>query len=107
MSDQELDRLFAAYRDSLPDPEPTAGFMPALWNAIEARRTFRARFGRLSRVFVTAAGAIWLAMATLLIINAAVPQSRSGPDIDLLADSHPADSIDVAPVASAPGSDRK
>ena len=105
MSDQQLDRLFAAYREALPDPEPSAAFMPGLWTAIEAQRTFRARFRKLSRVFVTAAGALWLAMATILIVDSAMTQNHKAPDIDLLADSHASDPIALA--VSTSGSDRK
>jgi hypothetical protein len=106
MNDQDLDRLFAEYRESLPDPEPTAAFMPSLWRAIEARQTFRMRFGRLSRVFVTAAGAIWLAMAVLLIGLSARMHPRAGQDYDLLADSHSTDSIDLVMSPGAPGSEK-
>jgi len=107
LSDQELDRLFAAYRDAVPDPEPSPAFLPKLWEAIEARRTFRLRFQRASRLLITASGAIWLAMAMVLIIESTVSNSRPGPAIDLLADSHPADSIDLALSPHASGPDRK
>jgi len=82
LSDQELDRLFAAYRDAVPDPEPSPAFLPKLWEAIEARRTFRLRFQRASRLLITASGAIWLAMAMVLIIESTVSNSRPGPAIE-------------------------
>jgi len=87
MNENELDRIFTDYRAALPDPEPSAQFMPRLWEAIEARRTFRLRFGRLSRVFVTAAGAAWLIMAGVLLVHSTSASSFSS--VDLVADSHP------------------
>lgn len=103
MNEHDLDRIFANYRSAIPDPEPAPDFMPQLWCAIEARRTFNRRFSRLSRAFVTAACAMVLLMATLLVFNSPGP-SRSASDNDILADSHAADpmSLDIAP-----GPDRK
>ena len=37
-NEQKLDELFAAYRDALPDREPSAGFTPELWRRIDQRR---------------------------------------------------------------------
>ena len=37
--DQRLDALFRAYREACPAPEPSANFMPNLWQRIEARQT--------------------------------------------------------------------
>ena len=34
-----LDALFAAYREACPDGKPAAHFMPQLWDQIEARRS--------------------------------------------------------------------
>lgn len=36
--DAHLDRVLAAYRDAVAIPEPSAEFMPNLWQRIEARR---------------------------------------------------------------------
>jgi hypothetical protein len=86
MNENELDRIFAGYREAMPDPEPSAQFMPRLWEAIETRRAFRTRFGRLSRMFVTAAGAVWLIMVSVLIAHS---RATSPSDLDLVADAHP------------------
>jgi hypothetical protein len=37
-SEERLDRLFAEYRESCPDIEAGANFMPLLWKRIEAAR---------------------------------------------------------------------
>jgi hypothetical protein len=34
-----VDKLFAEYRDAIPDQDVTASFMPGLWQKIEARRS--------------------------------------------------------------------
>ena len=36
--DVKLDRLFAAYRDALPEVEPSAHFVAGVWQQIEARQ---------------------------------------------------------------------
>jgi hypothetical protein len=61
----ELDELFAAYREACPAPEPSANFMPELWQKIEARRSVSYSFSRLTQVFLTAAVAICLLLAIL------------------------------------------
>ncbi len=35
----KLDALWVEYRNACPDPEAGAGFMPGLWQRIEARRS--------------------------------------------------------------------
>lgn len=37
--DSKLDALLAEYRDAIPDQDVSAGFMPGLWQKIEARRS--------------------------------------------------------------------
>ena len=37
-SEQKLDKLFYTFRSTNPDPVPSAGFTPGIWNKIEARR---------------------------------------------------------------------
>ncbi|MFB3825480.1 MAG: hypothetical protein ACE15B_01880 [Bryobacteraceae bacterium] len=66
--EEQLDALFRAYRGACPDVEPGPGFMPGIWERIEARQTFPMFFGRLARGFVTAAVALTIAMATYLYV---------------------------------------
>lgn len=54
----ELARLFAAYREACPDPEPSPDFMPRLWERIEAQRSWTREWRRLTEVLVTAAVAL-------------------------------------------------
>lgn len=58
----DLDSLFSAYRESMPDPEPSAGFTPGVWRKIEARRSPIRLLRRMTEAFVTVA-----ALATILI----------------------------------------
>jgi hypothetical protein len=91
---ERLDTLFRAYRDACGDPEPSANFMPQLWQRIESRQTFSFFFGRVARGFVTAAVAATLAMAFYL----AVPRSAgsySSTYIEVLAASHSGDNPDL------------
>ena len=64
--ERKLDRLLAEYRSSLPDPEPSANFMPELWQKIEASQTFVVSFRRWAQRFVTVAAAICLLMGLYL-----------------------------------------
>ena len=70
---QALNTLFRAYRDACVPPEPSANFMPQLWQRIEARQRFSFFFGRVARGFVTAAIAASLGMAIYL----ATPRNSS------------------------------
>jgi hypothetical protein len=53
--ENELDRVFAAYRAACPEPEPSANFMPELWARIESRRSFRFQLTRWGQLFATGA----------------------------------------------------
>jgi len=91
---ERLDTLFRAYREACVTPEPSANFMPQLWQRIESRQTFSFFFGRVARGFVTAAVAATLAMAVYL----SVPRSSgsySSSYVEVLAASHSADSPDL------------
>ena len=54
-SERELDRLFHAFREACPDPEPSVNFMPEMWSRIEAREASRSIFGKFAKTLVTAA----------------------------------------------------
>jgi hypothetical protein len=57
-NEPKLDEIFAAYRDALPDREPSPGFMPEMWRRIDSRRKPAFALGRFARGFVTAALAL-------------------------------------------------
>ena len=49
-NEPKLDELFAAYREALPDREPSAGFTPELWRRIDQRRRRVSRLDDLPKV---------------------------------------------------------
>ena len=61
-----LAELFQRYARACPDVEPSANFMPRLWQKIEARHSFGSIFERLARTGMAAAAAVCL---VLLVLN--------------------------------------
>lgn len=81
-ADERLQRLFAAYRDAVPDLEPGRDFMPQLWRRIEAGRTVSYSFKRMARGIISAAAAAVLLMGIML----ARPEPHPTPSyLELLA----------------------
>ncbi len=89
--DEQLDALFRAYRDACPDVDPGSGFMPGIWERIEARQTFPAFLGRLARGFVTAAAALTLVMVAYLYVPRQNAAFYSETYVEALSASHSAD----------------
>lgn len=80
--EEQLDALFAAYREACPDPEPSSDFMPLLWQRIDSNRSVRYSLKRLAQGFITAAAAAALIMGVSLV----VPDTRPTPTyLELLA----------------------
>jgi hypothetical protein len=91
----KLDALWAEYRDACPDPEPTAGFTPGLWQRIEARRVANLTiFRRLAQVCVGATLALTVVLGLVLI-----PRIEQAPTstsyADALAAEHPNTYVDI------------
>lgn len=61
-----LNELFLAYREAMPDPEAGANFMPQMWAKIEARENSSNWFGKLAKTLVTAALAASAVLALLI-----------------------------------------
>ncbi len=98
----KLSDLFAAYRESLPDPEVSPDFMPRLWEKIEARQSFAYDFKKLAQRVFTMAAVACLVMGTFL----AVPRRPVSPYythsyLELLAASHGQESIGDAEIVQA------
>jgi hypothetical protein len=68
--DSELKELFQDYRSACPDVEPSANFMPALWQKIESRHSFWFVFQRFGRSFMTASAALCLLLLVLNFVSA-------------------------------------
>jgi hypothetical protein len=82
----DLDSLFSAYREAMPDPEPSAAFTPGVWRKIEARRSPVRLLRRMAEAFVTLA-----AVATILIGLFLMPKLQNSSVyaatyVDVLAD---------------------
>ena len=89
----ELNALFAKYKAAVPDPDPSANFMPELWRNIEARQTLLLRIRKLTQVFVGAAAAICLLFAMIEVVPGASRTEVRGSYVDALAAAHPADNL--------------
>ena len=63
--ESRLDGLFQAYREACPEMEPSANFMPSLWQKIDARRGFWFIFQRAARTAMTACAALFLVLLAL------------------------------------------
>lgn len=68
-NEQRLDHLFAEYRDACVVPEPSAGFMPVLWQKIEARQSSSWFFRQVSGWLVAASAAATAVLALALLLN--------------------------------------
>jgi hypothetical protein len=89
----ELNDLFAGYKATMPDLDPSPDFMPELWKKIEARQTLVVRIKKLTQVFVAAAAAICVILALLLTVPSTNKTIISGNYVDALAEIHPAESL--------------
>ncbi len=90
---QELESLFANYKALVPDPEPSANFMPELWRRVEARRSLVFRVKRLTQLFVAAAAAICIAFATFEAVPRSDKPVINGNYVDVLAETLPAENL--------------
>src|SRR5271157_3198578 len=97
--DERLDALFRAYRDACPTPEPSANFMPSLWQRIESRQSFTFSFQRMANAFVTAAVALSIALGVYMSIPRSNSSYSSQSYLEALADANALDTPDfVNPV---------
>ncbi len=92
----KLDALWAEYREACPDPEPSAQFMPNLWQRIEARRVATTSvFRRLAQVCVVATAALTVIMGVVLIPQFQKALVYSSNYVDVLAADHPNTYVDI------------
>ncbi|HVP48393.1 MAG TPA: hypothetical protein VMT32_17485 [Bryobacteraceae bacterium] len=107
--EERLDALFAAYRSACPDPEPTSGFMPQLWQKIEARERSSTIFSHLVRNLVTAA----LALSGIMALAVSVSHSHAStlpPEsyVEVLAEDHASQDLGYfEPVQVEPAADQR
>ena len=94
-SNERLDRLFAEYQQACDAPELSPGFMPALWQKIEARQSAAWVFRKISGWFVAASAAATavLALALLSMPSMPVGNTTAATYVDALAADHLAEYI--------------
>ena len=103
--DSRLDNLFERYRASCPDVEPSANFMPALWQKIEARHSFWFVFQGLGRTAMTACAALCLLLLVLNFVSLPQAHVLAPTYVDALMADHTAEKIDYTEaIRSTPGS---
>ena len=70
MMDDEirLDETFRRYRDACADIEPSANFMPGIWQKIEARQGFWPVFERFGAMVASASAALCLLLLALNLL---------------------------------------
>lgn len=98
--EKRLDRLFAAYKQACPDPEPAANFMPTMWQKIEARRSPVLQWVTMSRRALV--GALALCLVLGVVMGSAISSSQfyQSTYIEALDDSEvPKDLAAMHPVS--------
>lgn len=94
--DEKLDALWAEYRAACPDPEPATGFMPKLWQKIEARRAETTSvFRHMAQAWAVAALAIALILAVLAPRLHREAIYSSNTYVEVLDDAHSNDAQDL------------
>jgi hypothetical protein len=89
--DSQLDQLFRSYRAACPDLEPSANFMPALWQKIEVRHSFWFVFERLARTAMTGCAALCLLLLVLNVVTASQNHLNPPSYVDALMEEHSAE----------------
>ena len=94
--ERKLDALFSEYRQAVPDPEVSAGFMPGMWQRVEARRTANlSLFRRVAQVCVGATVALAVLMGVVLIPHMQRIPVYNASYVDVLTANHPNTYVDV------------
>lgn len=106
----KLDALWAEYREACPDPEPSAQFMPQLWQRIEANREARASsllFRRWAEVWLVATIMLAVLMGTFLIPRFQGAPAYQATYVDVLAAADSASDAALLPMSDRPVSDKQ
>jgi hypothetical protein len=92
-----LDALFAQYREACPDREASANFMPQLWEQIEARRSAVSSswFRLWAEVWLVATLTLAIVIGGILIPRFENPPAYQASYVDVLT---AADSVNDAAV---------
>jgi hypothetical protein len=88
--ESRLDDLFTAYRESCPEPDPSANFMPQMWARIEVREASTNWFGSMAKALVTAALAASVILGLLMSSMNQSSAFYNGTFVDALVRDHTA-----------------
>ena len=102
--DRELDELFAAYRDACIPPEAGMDFMPRLWERIDGRRRWMDPLWRWANGLAAAAAAASLLFVLMQIVPAKTSLTATSSYVELLAEEHESEDLDLQLVSWAPTS---
>jgi hypothetical protein len=96
----KLDALFAQYREACPDREASAGFMPHLWEQIEARRSAVSSswFRLWAQVWLVATVAVAIVIGGILIPRFENPPAYQASYVDVLTAADSANDAVALPV---------
>jgi hypothetical protein len=97
--DDKLDSLWAEYRQACPDPEPSASFMPQMWQRIEARQyAMSSSWLRLwAEIWVVATVTLAILMGAILIPRFQEPPAYQASYVDVLAAADSANDAVILP----------
>jgi hypothetical protein len=93
MMDDEmsLDEAFRRYRDACPDVEPSANFMPGIWQRIDARQGFWPVFERFGGMVASASAALCLLLLALNLLSSPGLNTTPPSYMDALIADHSAE----------------
>ena len=89
--DSGLNNLFQRYRSACPDVEPSANFMPGIWQRIESRHSFRFVFQQLARGLMAGSAALVLLLLLLNLISNQPARLTAPSYVDALLAEHTAE----------------
>ncbi len=95
--DDQLDALFRAYSAACATQEPSANFMPQLWQRIESRQSFTFSFRRMANALVTAAVAATVCLGVYTTVRRSDTALYSQSYVEALAEANTIDTDLVAP----------
>jgi len=83
----KLDTLWAEYRAACPDPDPSASFLPRMWQRIEARRNAMSSswFRLWAEVWLVATVTLAIVIGAVLIPRLQNPPAYQASYVDVLA----------------------
>jgi hypothetical protein len=105
MNDEmRLDETFRQYRDACPDVEPSANFMPGIWQKIEARQGFWPLFERFGGMVASASAALCLLLLALNLLTSPALNTAPSSYTDALMADHSAEKTYYAEaIRNSPG----